>query len=161
MADGGLDDILITLNIIGTSKLERLRALARRLKKLTVTTDNLSVIEGLASAFSGEAKQLHVMVECDTGAGRCGVQSPGEAVDLAKTIVEQRGLNFSGLITYPKPGSAKNAAAFMQTAVSQLGKLNIVCPVVSTGGTPDMWVPRHMTFLPNTESVLISIMIVL
>ena len=46
MADAGLDDILLTYNIIGASKLERLKALAKRVN-LSVVADNLDVVEGL------------------------------------------------------------------------------------------------------------------
>ena len=39
MADAGFDDILITFNIIGVAKLERLKRLQEKTKKLTVTAE--------------------------------------------------------------------------------------------------------------------------
>ena len=45
MADGGLDDILISYNIIGEEKTGRLGALLNRVK-VTVAADNPTTIEG-------------------------------------------------------------------------------------------------------------------
>lgn len=54
MAGHGLDDILITYNILGANKLKRLRALAERIR-LTVCADNAVVVEALAGAMTGAA----------------------------------------------------------------------------------------------------------
>jgi D-serine deaminase-like pyridoxal phosphate-dependent protein len=139
MADGGIDDILITYNIIGEAKLQRLRLLADRVKKLSVTADSAAVIKGLNAAFENAENPLTVLIECDTGAGRCGVQSPDEAAELALLIKNARGLKFGGLMTYPAVGGQPNVAKFMRAAVDLLKEKGISCPVVSSGGSPDMW----------------------
>ena len=51
MADAGIEDILITYNILGAIKLQRLRYLSQKLSKLAVVADNSTVVEGLAKAF--------------------------------------------------------------------------------------------------------------
>ena len=139
MADGGIDDILITFNILGASKLERLRALSRRIRSLCVVADNPVVTAGLAGAFSDFPRCLSVMVECDTGGGRCGVQDTASAVALAKSVVACSGLRFAGLLTYPAAGGQADVAAFMKAAVAELAADGIECPAVSSGGSPDMW----------------------
>lgn len=139
MADAGLSDILITYNIIGAQKLERLVALGRRLERLVVTADNEAVVTGLSAAFASEAKPLNVLVECDTGGGRQGVQNPEAAVALGATIASSPGLEFVGLMTYPKPGGGPKVQAFMSAAKAALEEKGIACPVISSGGTPDMW----------------------
>jgi len=48
MADAGIDDIFIPYNIIGAAKLERLTALARRVR-LSVAADSVAVITGLGN----------------------------------------------------------------------------------------------------------------
>ena len=138
MADGGLDDILITFNILGTAKLERLRKLAQRVGRLSVTADSAVTISGLSTAFADTERPLDVLVECDTGAGRCGVQTPQAACDLAAVIAASPGLRFGGLMTYPAVGGAQAAANFMTDAIAGLGAAGLDCPVVSTGGSPDM-----------------------
>ena len=51
MADGGLNDILITFNILGASKLNRLRALAERVT-LRVVADSARVVSGQRAQFA-------------------------------------------------------------------------------------------------------------
>jgi len=138
MADGGLDDILITFNIVGAGKLERLRRLAGRVKRLAVTADSVATVAGLSAAFADAGRSLDVLVECDTGAGRCGVQTPQAACDLAAIIASSPGLSFGGLMTYPAVGGAQAAALFMTEAVGKLAAAGLDCPVITTGGSPDM-----------------------
>lgn len=138
MADGDLDDILITFNILGAEKLDRLRRLAGRVKRLSVTADSTVTVAGLSAAFADAERPLDVLVECDTGAGRCGVQTPQAACDLAGIIASSPGLRFGGLMTYPAVGGAQDAALFMTEAVGKLAVAGLDCPVVTTGGSPDM-----------------------
>jgi D-serine deaminase-like pyridoxal phosphate-dependent protein len=147
MADGGLNDILITFNILGTEKLERLRKLAQRVERLSVTADSATTVAGLSAAFVKAERPLEVLVECDTGACRCGVQTPQAAFELAKIIAESPGLRLGGLLTYPATGGAGDAAQFMKDAVAKLAAAGLECPVVSTGGSPDMSrAARHGVF---------------
>lgn len=139
MADGGLDDILITYNILGEAKLKRLRSLSDNLKKLSVTADNRTVVAGLSAAFEDSERPLTVLVECDTGARRCGVQSPEEAVRLTQLIDGARGLKFGGLMTYPAVGGQQDVFNFMKATTAFLQQNNLPCPVISSGGSPDMW----------------------
>jgi D-serine deaminase-like pyridoxal phosphate-dependent protein len=80
MADAGLTDILIPMNIVGEQKTGRLVALMRR-ARIALTTDSLVVAQSLSAAACEAAFIMPVLVECDTGQGRCGVQSPAEATD--------------------------------------------------------------------------------
>ena len=82
IAEGGVEDVLLTYNILGAEKLARLRKLADRVR-LSVVCDNAQVAEGLSAAFCDADAPLPVLVECDTGAGRCGVQTPEAAAELA------------------------------------------------------------------------------
>jgi len=138
MATAGLDDILITFNILGASKLARLRALADRVT-LSVVADSATVVSGLSQAFADAPMPLSVLVECDTGAARCGVQSPDAAVALAAVIDQSPGLRFGGLLTYPPVGGQSAVVDFMAKAKEMLGNTGIACPVISSGGSPDMW----------------------
>ena len=138
MADAGLDDIFLPYNILGCSKLGRLRALAERIT-LSVTADSAVTIEGYAETFADAAHPLPVLVECDTGAGRAGVQTPEEALVLARRIASARGLRFGGLMTYPPKGDPEASAAWLRRAVAALAAEGLPAAVVSTGGTPDLW----------------------
>lgn len=161
-ADAGFEDILITFNILGTDKLERLAALNERIERLSVVADSRPTVEGL-SAYFADRKPLIVLVECDTGAGRCGVQTPQEAFDLARFISSASGLTYGGLLTYPKPNAATAVQAYFAEAVSLLEAAGIPCPVVSHGGTPSLFeghnVPaateyRAGTYVYNDRSMI-------
>ena len=135
MADAGFNDIFIPYNIIGESKLARLMALAKR-AIVSVTADSAVVIRGLASAAGRAGLTLIVLIECDTGLHRCGVQSPQEAAELARLIHQSPNLRFGGLMTYP---TTEATDAFIKETRTLLEKDNIQMERVSGGGSPSMW----------------------
>lgn len=130
-------DVLITYNIVGAGKLARLAALARKVA-LSVVADSEAVVAGLSATFAAAPQPLAVLVECDTGARRCGVASPEEAAALARTIAAAPGLVFGGLMTYPPVGAAAAVEAFMTAAKTLIEAGGIPVPVVTSGGTPSM-----------------------
>ena len=135
MADAGFQDIFIPYNIIGESKLNRLMALAKR-ATVSVTADSAYVIRGLSAAAQHAGLTLTVLIECDTGLHRCGVQSPQEAAELAQLIHSSPNLRFGGLMTYP---TNEATDAFIKETRALLEKENIQIERVSGGGTPSMW----------------------
>lgn len=137
MADAGIADMLLTFNIIGAAKLARLKALNERVA-IRVVADSRECVAGLSATFAG-GKPLGVFVECDTGMGRCGVQSPEAALELAQTIIASPGLEFFGLMTYPAAGKYKAAADWLAQAKALFDAAGIAVPVITTGGTPDIW----------------------
>jgi D-serine deaminase-like pyridoxal phosphate-dependent protein len=137
MADAGLQDIFLPYNIIGASKLARLSALNHRVT-LAVTADSPDTVAGYAAAFA-LGQPLTVLVECDTGMGRCGVQSPAQALALARQIALSPGLRFGGLMTYPASGKRAEAEAWLAEAKGLLEKGGLPCAVISSGGTPDLF----------------------
>src|SRR5919106_2484149 len=98
---GVADDVLLTFNILGREKTDRLMALSRRLKRLAVVLDNEVVARGLSEAAVRHGGEVPFLVECDTGFGRNGVQSPEAALDLARTAMKLPRLRFEGLMTFP------------------------------------------------------------
>ena len=144
MADGGLRDILLTFNLLGRAKLHRLVALARRLR-LSVTLDNAVVASELDAAMREAGLVLPVLIECDTGGERCGVQTPEEAVELAKLVAALKGVRLKGLMTYPARGQTAATAAWLDEAVALLEAAGIEPAVVSTGGTPDLYRAHEVT----------------
>jgi len=131
---GVAQDVLLTYNVIGAAKTERLVALARRLSRLAVVLDNEIVARGLSAAASRSAVELPFLVECDTGFGRTGVQSPEAALDLARTAMRLPGLRFDGLMTFPN--REPTTREFFSRALEVFTRAGIAVPVVSGGGTP-------------------------
>ncbi|MEZ4636671.1 MAG: D-TA family PLP-dependent enzyme [Caldilineaceae bacterium] len=135
MAAAGIDDLFLPYNILGEAKLERLMHLTRRVR-ISVTADSATTVMGLAQAAQREGTQLPVLVEFDTGTGRCGVQTPAEAAELARTIASHDSLNFAGLMTYP---SNENTDPFVVAVKQQLAPHGLQVDIVSGGGSPGMW----------------------
>lgn len=138
MAEGGLPDILLTYNILGDRKLDRLATLHARIR-ISVVADSDVTVQGYATRFTDPAHPLTVLVECDTGAVRCGVQTPEEALALARAIAAAPGLRFGGLMTYPPRGAEAEVQAWLARAVDLLTREGLPPPVVSSGGSPGFY----------------------
>lgn len=137
MADGGHDDILIAYNILGEEKLGRLgRLLART--KVTVAADNPTVVAGLPQAAAIAGRNLDVVVECDTGRRRAGVETAAEAVALAREIASRPGLSFSGFMLYPPENAMAETQAFLDAATAGVREMGLEPRMVSSGGTPNL-----------------------
>lgn len=132
--EGVAGDILITYNIIGEAKTERLMALSRRVERLAVVLDNDIVARGLSEAAVRHDGDVRFLVECDTGFKRNGVQSPEAAFDLARRAIALPRMHFEGLMTFPN--SMPGTAEFFARALELFGQAGIPVPVISGGGTP-------------------------
>jgi D-serine deaminase-like pyridoxal phosphate-dependent protein len=132
MADAGVEDILLSFPLVGSAKAERLAALAGRVK-MTVVGDSAAVAEGLSPVLARRGVEVDFLVECDTGLGRTGVQSPEEAAALAELVDGLEGLRFAGLMTYP---SLPETAPWLLAAREAIEARGLSVERVSGGGTP-------------------------
>ncbi len=131
MVAAGLKDILIPYNLVGPQKVERLVRLIRR-ATMTVAVDSEDTAQGISDGAHDAGVKARVLVELDTGSRRCGVQSPAEALDLARKIVRMPGIDFQGVMTYP---SRLDSKPFLDETVSLLRGDGIPVNVISGGGT--------------------------
>lgn len=136
-ADSGFDDILISYNILGEEKTGRLGALRRR-ADVVVAADNPVVVEGLAHAAAIAERPLDVVVECDTGRKRAGVETSGEAVALARLIAGTPGLRFAGFLLYAPEDAIAQTQVFLDEALAGIRAAGLEARIVSTGGTPNL-----------------------
>ena len=143
MADAGIDDIFLTYNVVGQHKLARLADLTRRVD-ISVVADHAIIVEGLSQAGIAAGRNITVLVECDTGGERNGVQSPAEACRLAMLIDKTPGLKFGGLMTYPAAFAREKAKAFIAETKQLLAKAGLECARVSTGGSKDLWDEKNL-----------------
>jgi D-serine deaminase-like pyridoxal phosphate-dependent protein len=137
MAEAGHDDILIAYNILGEEKLGRLGRLLSR-TKVTVAADNPTVVAGLPQAAAIAGRDLGVVVECDTGRKRAGVETVEEAVALARDIASRPGLTFAGFMLYPPENAMGETQAFLDAASAGIRELGLEPQIVSSGGTPNL-----------------------
>ena len=136
MVEGGVADVLVSNEVVGAKKLERLAALSRR-AKLGVCVDNAENVAQLKG-------DLDVYIELEVGMRRCGVE-PGEAVvALARQITKHH--RFAGLQAYHGRAqhmrSMEERHAAIETAAQHvfhtkklLAKNKIACPIVTGAGS--------------------------
>ncbi len=141
LAEAGIADLLVSNEVVGSAKLERLAALSRR-AHIGVCVDDAANVAELAALGAS----LDVYVEIDVGRGRCGV-APGEAaVALAREIRRSPKLRFAGLQAYhgraqhvrsmlERRSAIASAAGMVEKTKELLGKAGIDCPVVTGAGS--------------------------
>src|SRR5438034_1726747 len=98
MVDAGITDLLVAYPIIGAVKLRRLASLAER-ARITVALDSFEVAEGVDRAARDAGREIGILVEVDTGVGRCGV-SPEELPGLCRQVAGLRHARWRGVMTY-------------------------------------------------------------
>jgi D-serine deaminase-like pyridoxal phosphate-dependent protein len=137
MSEAGLDDILISYNLLGEDKMARLAKVMER-ASVTVAADNPTVVAGLPRAAELSGRTLNVVVECDTGRKRAGVETAAEAIALAKDIAARPGLSFAGFMLYPPEDAMEVTQKFLDEATAGVREAGLEVRMVSTGGTPNV-----------------------
>ncbi|HEU0016083.1 MAG TPA: D-TA family PLP-dependent enzyme [Longimicrobium sp.] len=144
---GAVDDLLLAYPVIGAGKLARLMALPPHVR-LTVGLDSAEALRGLADASRAAGRTTGVLVEVDAGMGRVGVQSPGDALALARTAAECGGIALRGLMFYPghvrqhvdrQDEAIRALGDAVARFVDALGDAGLPPRVVSGGSTPTFW----------------------
>ena len=144
LARNGIQGILLANEIADATQIERFVQLAR-VTDIMVGIDNERTIAALSAASAHAKVQLSVVVDVDTGMGRCGVP-PGEPALALAQLAAAQGLRLRGLIGYEghcvrlPPGPAKVEA--VQKAMGQLVATadlirshGLPVEIVSAGGT--------------------------
>ena len=99
MVNGGITDVLVSNQVVGKRKINRLMSIAGR-AKVSVCVDDASNVAALSEAAVSFGVELSVLVEIDVMMGRCGVLPGAPALALAQTIDKSPGLKFGGLQAY-------------------------------------------------------------
>lgn len=97
--DAGIQDVLVTNQVVGTTKLLHLAELARRARIGVLVDDPLQVL-ALADVALSQGVTMDVYVEIDVGGHRCGVMPGTAAARLARLIADRPPLRFAGLQCY-------------------------------------------------------------
>src|SRR4051812_47537314 len=137
MAEAGIDDILISYNLLGEEKMARLGALQAK-ANMTVAADNSVVIADLPKAAAASGRPLSVVIECDTGRKRAGVETPAEAIALAREVASSKGLTFAGFMLYPTESGWAEAQQFFDEALAGGRAHGPDATMGSTRGTPHL-----------------------
>lgn len=113
----GIQDVLVTNEVMGDVKLRHLVALART-ARMGVLVDHPQQVQALAAAAQAHAVTLDVYIEVNVGANRCGVAPGEEAVRLAQQIASSASLRFAGLQCYHGPAQHLRAPQDRAAAIA-------------------------------------------
>jgi D-serine deaminase-like pyridoxal phosphate-dependent protein len=148
MLAGGIDDVLITNEIVGDAKMRRLARVARAYSpaRVGICVDQIDVARRLAAVCQAERTALDVYIEIDVGQNRCGVTEPHVAVAIARFLHGSPSFRFRGLHAYAglaqhrrgvpeRRGAAYAAAERAAQARDAILAAELPCEVVTGGGT--------------------------
>lgn len=146
LVQGGVPNVLVSNEVIGKQKLERLAELAKQAGWIGLCIDSMQGLSEASQAALSAGVVLNALVEIDVGAGRCGVAPGEDALALAQKITDNPNLHFSGLQAYQ--GSAQHirdhgerkaaidkAIAKTHMTVEMLKENGIDCEIVGGAGT--------------------------
>jgi 3-hydroxy-D-aspartate aldolase len=145
MYQGGIDNILISSEIISPAKLERVSSLSKNCD-LMLVVDHVQGAELLSKIMKKNGTEIGVLVDIDVGQGRCGVRTVDEAVSLAIKIDELPSINLRGFQAYngkaqhiqgfnQREKEYENSIVMMQESVYAFKKNGLNIDIRSGGGT--------------------------
>jgi D-serine deaminase-like pyridoxal phosphate-dependent protein len=146
MAQGGIEDLLITTEVVGRPKLARLVALLRHHPRIKVVVDSVAGARALNQAM--EEAQLHVnaLIDLNVGQNRCGVTPGEEALNLAHFTGELSHVHLVGIQGYEghlqhihdrgeREQRCLKAMQLLCATAAQLRAAGFPIEIVTSGGT--------------------------
>ncbi|MGH7022025.1 MAG: DSD1 family PLP-dependent enzyme [Caulobacteraceae bacterium] len=142
LADGGIEGILITSPVVGTSGVERLAALSARASGLMAAVDHPDAVAALAASGA----KLTLLVDIDPGIHRTGVADPEAALALARQVEAAPNLAYAGVQFYCgmqqhieefdlRLQAIEERTAYLSRIVRQLSDAGLGPKIVTGGGT--------------------------
>ncbi len=143
---GGIKDVLVSNQVRDPAKIDRLASLPKLGSRIIVCVDDVDNVADLSGAAVDHGTQIEVFVEIDCGAGRCGVTTTPQVIEIAKAVEAADNLKFTGIQAYQgamqhldsfdaRKEKLDTAIAMVKDAVDGLKAEGIDCELVSGGGT--------------------------
>ena len=143
--EAGIQDVLVTNQIVSPTKVKRLFELARS-ARMGILVDHPKQVAVLLAEARLTGLEIDVYVEVNVGSNRCGVSPGKDAVALARLISESAPLRFAGLHCYQGSAQHFRLPAERKTAIQEASKLakdlrdallaeGLACPRVTGAGT--------------------------
>ncbi|MEM0988039.1 MAG: 3-hydroxy-D-aspartate aldolase BhcC [Pseudomonadota bacterium] len=145
-ARGGIKDVLVSNQVRDPAKIDRLARIPKLGARAICCVDDITNVADLSAAAVKHGTTIECLVEIDCGAGRCGVTTTPEVVEIAKAIDAAEGLKFAGIQAYQgamqhmdsydeRKAKIDIAVAMVKDAVDTLKTQGIECDIVGGGGT--------------------------
>jgi len=143
---GVADDILLTYNILGRAKTDRLMALIRRAPGITVALDNEVVARELSEAGGAPRARRALSRRVRHGLRahrRADSRGPPSSWRVWRARLPK--MQFRGLMTFPN--REPTTREFFERALALFAGAGIPVPVVSGGGTPTIFTAQNIPML--------------
>ena len=124
MVNAGIKDIIIATNILGAARSGRLAALQKK-TNLKICADNVTILKAYSESARAAGRPINILIECDTGQKRAGVETPKDVHALANIIKKDPMLRFSGLLFYPPINNWENTQLFLNDASDKLKSIGM------------------------------------
>ncbi len=145
-ARGGIRDVMVSNQVRDPLKIDRMAQIPKLGARVLCCVDDLANVEDLSAAARRHGTQIECLVEIDCGAGRCGVTTTPEVVEIAQAIAGSEGLKFAGIQAYQgamqhldayadRKAKIDVAVAMVKEAVEGLASVGLGCDIVGGGGT--------------------------
>jgi 3-hydroxy-D-aspartate aldolase len=145
-ARGGVKDVLVSNQVRDPAKIDRLARIPNHGARAICCVDDIANVVDLSAAAVKHGNTIECLIEIDCGAGRCGVTTTSEVVEIAKAIDAAEGLKFAGLQAYQgamqhldlyeeREAKIAVAVAMVKDAVDTLKTEGLECDIVGGGGT--------------------------
>lgn len=141
------DDILLAHPLVGAAKARRVARLSTE-TQVTVALDSARAADVLADAAREARRTCAVLVECDLGMHRVGVQTPEDALALVRHVAAQQELEYAGIAFYPghirapvdqQDASLASLRDDLHRVIDLLTRNGHAPRAVSGGSTPTAW----------------------
>ncbi|EME74117.1 D-TA family PLP-dependent enzyme [Bacillus sonorensis] len=146
MAKNGLKDIFIANEIVGKTKIERIRKLSETID-ISFGIDSVYQVNEIEEVFQGSAKKAQVLVEIEVGEKRSGIIEESDFRTLLEAVKNSRNVHLKGVFshdghTYKAESADECKELYMSSADRTLYFAEIAAEmgcepeVVSIGSTP-------------------------
>ena len=122
MLDAGITDILISNEIIGARKLDRLTKAMKSagVQTVRIVADSVIGAAQLAEAAARSGCTFDVLIEISCGQLRCGVASPEQAVAVAREVRASANLRLIGVQSYQGAAQHFRSKTEMQNEIDKV-----------------------------------------
>ncbi len=145
-ARGGIKDVLVSNQVRDPDKIDRLARIPMFGARVICCIDDVTNVSDLSAAAVKHGTAIGCLAEIDCGAGRCGVATTPEVIEIAKAVDAAEGLKFLGIQAYQgavqhmdkyddRRAKIDIAVAMVRDAVDMLKMKGIECDIVGGGGT--------------------------
>jgi D-serine deaminase-like pyridoxal phosphate-dependent protein len=145
MVRSGIDSIFVVNTVAGREKLAALAEIARD-AEVMIAVDDAENAADIAAAARAAGSTVGVLIEVDTGMDRAGVDTPEQAVELARVLAGMKGVKLLGVTGYEghcsltpdrdlRAERQRTAMDLLLAAAEKIRAAGFPSPIVSAGGT--------------------------